>query len=97
MTDEALAVVDSLEALSKKGYVSPFHMATIYAGLNEPDIMFDWLERAFEVRARSMAWMQVSNELAPFADDARFQDLVQRIGITIHSGAETNRQTRNSR
>ncbi len=56
-------------------------MATVYAGLKEPDLMFEWLERAFEVRARSLAWLQVTSELKPFQDDIRFQNLLKRIGV----------------
>ncbi len=81
MPDEARRIIAELEALSKDVYVSPFHVATVYAGLNEPDLMFEWLERAFEVRARSLAWLQVTNELKPFQDDIRFQNLLKRIGV----------------
>lgn len=81
MRDRARQVIVELESLSKDIYVSPFHVATIYAGLNEPDQMFEWLERAYLTRARSLAWLQVSRELAPYHDDPRFQDLLKRIGI----------------
>ena len=81
MPDDARRIIADLEALSKDSYVSPFHVATVYAGLNEPDLMFEWLERAYQVRARSLAWLQVANEMRPFHDDPRFQDLLNRIGI----------------
>ncbi len=55
--------------------------------------MFEWLERAYDVRARSLAWLQVTNELKTFQDDSRFQDLLKRIGI--YSSFETERQARN--
>jgi hypothetical protein len=70
-----------MEALSKDVYVSPFHIAIVYAGLNEPDLMFEWLERAFQVRSRSLAWLQVFREMKPFQNDPRFQNLLERIGI----------------
>jgi|GEM_PF-558711 len=79
--DEARRIIAELEALSKDVYVSPFHVATVYAGLNEPDKMFEWLERAYQLRARSLAWLHVSRELKPFHDDDRFRDLSKRIGI----------------
>ncbi len=92
-TDEARQILEDLDALTKDNYVSPFHVAIVYAGLNEPDLMFEWLERAYDVRARSLAWLQVTNELKPFQDDSRFQDLLKRIGI--YSSFETERQVRN--
>ena len=64
-----------------KHYVSPFHVAIVYAGLNEPDLMFEWLESAYLVRARSLAWLQVTQELRPFRDEPQLQDLLNRIGI----------------
>lgn len=79
--DEARRIIAELEALSKDVYVSPFHIATVYAGLNEPDQMFEWLERAYQLRARSLAWLHVSRELKPFHDDDRFQELSKRIGV----------------
>ena len=88
MRDDARQVIAELEALSRDIYVSPFHVATIYAGLNEPDLMFDWLERAYLTRARSLAWLQVTREMSSYHDDPRFQDLLKRIGIFSISDAE---------
>ena len=81
MPDEARRIIAELDALSKNIYVSPFHVATVYAGLNEPDLMFEWLERAYQVRARALAWLQVTKEMQPFHDDDRFQNLLGRVGI----------------
>lgn len=79
--DDARQILSDLEILSRDIYVSPYHIATVYAGLNEPDLMFYWLERAYEVRARSLAWLHVSKEMQAFHEDARFQDILKRIGI----------------
>lgn len=88
MPDQARRVIAELEDLSKEVYVSPFHVATIYAGLNEADLMFEWLERAYQVRARSLAWLHVTRELEPYRNDARYQDLLARIGIFSSSDEE---------
>ncbi len=82
---EARQTIAELEVLSKDGYVSPFHIAIVYAGLNEPDLMFEWLERAFQVRARSLAWLPVTNEMKPYYDDPRFQSMLERIGVSSSS------------
>lgn len=92
-TDEARKIIAELEALSQEMYVSPFHLATVYAGLNEPDRMFEWLERAYEVRARSLAWLQVTREMRPFHEDVRYQDLLKRIGIA--PDVDSDSQARN--
>ena len=87
MPDEARRIIAEMEILSKDVYVSPYHVATVYAGLNEPDLMFEWLERAYRVRARSLAWMQVRREMKPFHGDSRYQNLLKRIGIATGSEA----------
>lgn len=81
MPEEAQRTVSELEYLAADVYVSPLHVATVYAGLNEPDLLFEWLESAYRVRARSLPWMQVKYELKPFYDDSRFQDLLKRINV----------------
>jgi len=50
--------------------------------------MFEWLERAYQVRARSLAWLQATREMKPFRDDSRYQNLLARIGIYPYSVAE---------
>lgn len=80
-TDEARQVAIELETLSRNTYVSPFHIATVYAGLNDPDRMFEWLERSYEVRARSLAWLHVTREMQAYRDDARFKHLLERVGV----------------
>ncbi len=90
MLDEAREIITELETLSKDVYVSPFHVATVYAGLNEADSMFEWLERAYLVRARSLAWLHVVKEMKPYHHDARFQSLLQRIGV--HSNSDPKPQ-----
>lgn len=79
--DEALQIIANLDRMSRDTYVSPFHVATVYAGLNERDQMYEWLERAYAVRARSLAWVGVKHEFVPFRGDARFLNLVERVGV----------------
>jgi tetratricopeptide (TPR) repeat protein len=77
----ALAVMAELDALAAKGYVSPCRYAAICAGLGEADRCFEYLERAFEQRSRSLAWLKVLREYGGVRSDPRFADLVSRIGI----------------
>lgn len=82
MRPEALDVVDRLHEIAENIYVSPMDFATVYAGLNEPDSVFAWLDRAYEVRARSVAWLTVREEFAGLRDDPRFAALVASVGVT---------------
>jgi len=56
-------------------------MAGIYAGMDEKDKAFEWLERAYEQRD----WMTL--KLDPFMDslrsDPRFRDLLRRLDLPL--------------
>ena len=78
---EAGKVLDRLEALAEESYVAPFNMATIHAGLGANDEAFAWLEKAFEHRSRSLAWLNVYREYDGLRSDPRFQSLLRRIGL----------------
>jgi len=79
--DAALAVIAQLEEMARTQYVSPCIPAVIHAGLGDADRCFACLEQAFQLRSRSMAWMNVAREYAGLRADPRFADLVRRIGI----------------
>jgi TolB-like protein/Tfp pilus assembly protein PilF len=78
--NEALRILDELEELSKRRYVSPMARALTYAGLGD-ERMFDALEDAYQQRAHSLIWLNV----VPWWDDVRahprFQDVVRRMNF----------------
>ena len=80
-TLEARAVLDRLAVLAETSYVSPYNSATIHMGLGDIDEAFAWLEKAFEGRSRSMAWLMVAPEYDGARSDPRFKSLVRRIGL----------------
>ncbi|HSB08948.1 MAG TPA: winged helix-turn-helix domain-containing protein [Blastocatellia bacterium] len=65
----------------KTRYVSPYTVATIYAGLNDKDQAFRWLERAFEERDIWIMNLAVDPQFTPLRSDRRFTDLLKRIGL----------------
>jgi DNA-binding winged helix-turn-helix (wHTH) protein/TolB-like protein/Tfp pilus assembly protein PilF len=66
----------------KQRYVSPYTVATIYAGLGEKDQAFKWLEKAFEERDIWLMNLRVDPLFKSIRSDARFTSLLQRIGLT---------------
>ena len=81
MPGEARAALERLQALAEKSYVSPYNMATIHVGLGEHDEAFVWLDKAYEQRSRSLAWLNVADEYDGLRAEPRFQALAQRIGL----------------
>jgi DNA-binding winged helix-turn-helix (wHTH) protein/TolB-like protein/Tfp pilus assembly protein PilF len=63
----------------KQRYVSPYTVATIYAGLGESDMVFKWLEKAFEDRDIWLMNLKVDPIFAGFRTDHRFENLLKRM------------------
>jgi tetratricopeptide (TPR) repeat protein len=78
----ALSILDELDALSRRRYVSPLDIAVVYTGIGDRDSAFEWLEKACQERA-----MRIQELPDPIFDDlrsdARFADLMRRIGLPI--------------
>ena len=81
-TDEARHLLGELEALRTRGQCPPTAMAVLHAGLGEIDLAFDWLETAYRLRDGYLFWLPGAPGLDPLRTDARFADLVRRIGVS---------------
>ena len=79
---EAQKVLQELQDLAKQSYVSPYHVAMVYAGLGEQDKTFDWLEQAYAEREGRMTILKFAPEFDSLHSDPRYADLVRRIGLT---------------
>lgn len=80
---EAQKVLAELQATARRRYVSPYDLATIYAGLGEKEQALTWLEKAYEDRSGWLAlWLKVDPKFDGLRADDRFRDLLRRIGHT---------------
>jgi tetratricopeptide (TPR) repeat protein len=80
--DEARKALRKLDELAKRRYVSNFPRALICAGLGEKDRALEWLERAFQEHSSGMVKLKVDPRLDPLRQDARFKNLLGRVGLT---------------
>ena len=78
---DARKIAMDLEEKVRQKQVSPFLPAVVYAGLNEKDRSFYWLERAYQERSNWLTLIKVGRRLKPLHDDPRFDDLLKRIGF----------------
>ncbi|MEK6325766.1 MAG: protein kinase [Acidobacteriota bacterium] len=78
---DALRVLDQLKELSKRRYVSPFFIALIYAGLEEKDQAFTWLEKAYVDRSDLLVYLEMEPKLDSLRPERKFADLVSRVGL----------------
>jgi TolB-like protein/Flp pilus assembly protein TadD len=78
---EAQKVLEELKVLSKRGYVSDYNIACVYAGLNDKDQAFAWIERAYQERSLFMALLKSEAVLDNLRPDPRFKDLLKRMNL----------------
>ncbi|HEX8138603.1 MAG TPA: tetratricopeptide repeat protein [Pyrinomonadaceae bacterium] len=74
-------VIKELKRAARRKYISSYYFAMIYLGLDVQERVFEWLERAFEERSGFMAFLHVEPMFDHLRQDARFIELVGRIGI----------------
>ncbi len=79
--EEARAVLQELLTLSNERYVTPYHIALVYNGLNERDKTFVWLERAYEQRSPRMVFLKVEPKWNNLRSDPRFAELMRKVGF----------------
>jgi serine/threonine protein kinase/tetratricopeptide (TPR) repeat protein len=77
----ALQVLEQLKAISKQKYVYSLGLARVYAGLNDKEQAFAWLEKAYEERSTALYFLKVDPIWDPLRSDPRFNELLRRIGL----------------
>ena len=77
------ADVRETERRARSGYPRPnaVDIAADYALLGEKDQSFEWLETAFRDHEGLMIYLKTDDRLESLRSDARFSDLVRRIGL----------------
>ncbi|HKQ05717.1 MAG TPA: winged helix-turn-helix domain-containing protein [Blastocatellia bacterium] len=79
--DEAHAIIDELDEMSKQHYVSPYTKAIVYAGLGDKEMAFNALDEAYRERDQWLAWIKVDPLVDPLRNDPRFEGLLRRVGL----------------
>jgi tetratricopeptide (TPR) repeat protein len=69
------------EEQKKTGYFSGFDLAVAYAFAGERDKALDALNRAYEERDSSLAYLRTVGAFKPLKDDPRFKEIVRKIGL----------------
>jgi len=77
---EARTFLAELLDPSKGGIVSPFWIATIYVGLNEKDLAFEWFAKALEQKDGNLLYT-MAPPFDPIRTDPRFIELRKKMGF----------------
>lgn len=81
--DEALKVLDELQEMAIRCYISPYFIASIHAALGDKDQMFEWLEKAHKGHATHLVYLLIDPWFDNFRSDPRMTELIRRIGLTL--------------
>jgi TolB-like protein/Flp pilus assembly protein TadD len=77
---EAEKVLDELKELSKRQYVPAYNVAFIYAGLNDKDKAFAWLNKAYETHS-GLSVIKVETTFDNLRSDPRFKEMLKRLNL----------------
>jgi hypothetical protein len=58
MKIEAQTILDEVKQRSGKNEIRPPSVAIVYAGLNDADAAFEWMEKAYEQRAEGVVYLK---------------------------------------
>ena len=84
LRDEILALIeDTLNPMEEAASAAPAgdEPAVVYAGLDDKDKAFYWLERAYQERSNWLTLIKVGRRLKNLRGDPRFDDLLKRVGF----------------
>jgi tetratricopeptide (TPR) repeat protein len=76
---EALRLINELKEQAKQRRVIPYAIAVIYAGLDNRDETFRWLQTAYEERSPGLTWVKAEPMLDSIRSDPRYSDLLRRM------------------
>jgi TolB-like protein/Flp pilus assembly protein TadD len=78
---EAEMMLNALQDISLRKYVSPYAMLVIHLILGPEERVFELLEQLYEERNEWLVWLKVGPELRHLHDDPRFKNLLRRVGL----------------
>jgi hypothetical protein len=77
-----LKILDQLKQLSTQRFVYAYGIALVYVGLGDKDQAFQWLEKSFQDHEARINRLKVDPLFDSVRSDARYADLIHRIGLS---------------
>ena len=77
----AQKILNELNNLSKRQYVSPLGLALVYIGLGDKDRAFNWIEKAYDERVFWLGYLKVEPFFDPLRSDPRFTSLLKKMRL----------------
>ena len=77
--EKAKAVITELQELATRRFVTAYGVALVYAAIDDAEIAFTWLDRAFAERSHWLVWLRLDPRFDALRADPRFSGLLDRI------------------
>ena len=79
---EAETLLEVLQEISQRKYVSPYSMLLIHLGLGPQERVFELLEQLYDERNDFLVWLKVSPELKSVRNEPRFKNFMRKLGFS---------------
>jgi hypothetical protein len=79
--EEAQKILDDFLTRSKIEYFSPVMTATVYSGMGEKNKVFEWLDKAYEVRDATQLLIKVHLPFVDLHSDPRWTEQLKKRGL----------------
>jgi tetratricopeptide (TPR) repeat protein len=80
-THDARKLIARLEKNVRREGIGRYEIALIYAGLDDKDAAFQWLQDAYNAHDVGLVYLEVDPCLDPLHSDPRLHELMQRVGL----------------
>ncbi len=80
-TEKARALLGNLVEKSRNALITPYIVAKVFSLLGEPDLAFEWLEKAYVDRSPYLSTILVDPELDAIRADQRYDALLRKMGL----------------
>jgi tetratricopeptide (TPR) repeat protein len=77
---DAYKLLQELDELARRRYVSPYGKVLIYLGLSDEKV-FEWLEHSYSDRAGWLMYLATDPRFDPLRPDPRFRSLLERLHL----------------
>ncbi len=80
-TNKANETLARMLEISKDRFVTAYGVALVYAAMNNKDLAFKWLDKAYEERSNWLVWMNIDPRWKNIKTDKRFAALASKVGL----------------
>ncbi len=82
----ARKIETQLEQMRGQRYVAAIYIALVWTGLGDRDRAFQWLDKAYDEDCEYLVYLPTEPMADPLRSDPRFEQLLQKLGLTSRHG-----------